>query len=534
MANAAEPVILSIDLGTSGPKVGLVTIRGEVLDCEYRPTRLILSPGGGAEQDPEDWWQAIKCAIAALLQRRPATAGDIVALSCTTQWSGTVPVDRDGNALMNAIIWMDSRGARYIDQIASGPLSVQGYSLPKLLRWIRLTGGVPGHAGKDPIAHILYIKNELPEIYRTAYKFLEPKDYLNMRLTGRFAASYDSICLHWLTDNRNIRRVEYDPGLVNISGLDREKLPDLLRSVDVLGPIRRERAAELGLSDNVQVVVGSPDIQSAAVGSGAVRDYEAHLYIGTSSWLACHLPFKKTDLLHNMAALPSAIPGRYLLTNEQEVAGMSLTYLADALFFPQDGLAPQARPPDFLETFNRLAESTPPGSGGLVFTPWLYGERTPIDDHLVRGGFFNQSLSTTRAHMIRAVFEGVAYNTRWLLEYVEKFIHRPLAWINMVGGGAISNLWCQIHADVLNRTVRQMKDPVQVNVRGAALLASVALGYLGFEQVAECVQVARTYQPDLQNRKIYAELSREFVNIYNRNRPIYARLNRAASDGKPG
>jgi xylulokinase len=516
----SKKFILAIDMGTSGPKVALVSALGEVLDWEIENTDLVLFPGGGAEQDPEDWWQGIIKAAQRLLSKRLVPVDDIVAVSASTQWSGTVAVDQRGEPLMNAIIWMDTRGAPYVDRIVDGALKIEGYSLPKLLTWVRLTGGIPGHAGKDPIAHILYIKHQRPD------KFLEPKDYINLRLTGKYAASYDSICLHWVTDNRDISKVVYSPRLLQLSQVEREKLPDLLRAVDLLGPLKPEVAELLGLKKDLPVVVGTPDVQSAAVGSGAVEDFECHLYIGTSSWLACHVPYKKSDLTHNMAALPSAIPNRYLLTNEQECAGMCLTYLKDNLFFPDDLLGSPTPPEDPYAVLDSIVEDTPPGSGKLIFTPWLYGERAPVDDPLVRGGFFNQSLNTTREELIRAVFEGVAYNARWLLKYVEKFIDHPIQVINMVGGGARSEIWCQIHADVLNRTIRQVKNPMRTNARGAAFLASFALGYLTFEDIPKHIQIAKTYLPNPDNRKVYDQLSEEFVNIYQRNKGIYARLNR--------
>jgi xylulokinase len=227
-----------------------------------------------------------------------------------------------------------------------------------------------------------------------------------------------------------------------------------------------------------------------------------------------------------MAALPSAIPGRYLLTNEQECAGVCLQHLRDNIIFHQNELSAGEKPANAYQILDRIAERTPAGSDKLIFTPWLYGERAPVDDHTVRGGFFNQSLKTTRDHMIRAVFEGVAYNSRWLLKYVEQFIKRPVGWINMVGGGAKSEIWCQIHADVLNRPIRQMKDPIEVNVRGAALLASATLGYMGYDEIASRVPIANTFTPNPENRKIYDELFEEFTAIYESNRKIYARLNR--------
>ncbi len=335
MSTQKEKYVLAIDIGTSTTKSALVSVRGEVVDMESEKNRLFLLAHGGAEQDPDQWWCAIEKTCKRLLAKKLVSVDDIIAVSCTGQWSGTVAVGRDGRPLMNAMIWMDSRGCRYINDITDGWIKIKGYGLPKLLRWLRLTGGAPCHSGKDPISHILYIKNAHPEIYSKTYKFLEPKDYINLRFTGLFAASFDSIALHWLTDNRKISNVDYNRKLVDISTINRAKLPELRRAIDVLGPIRRETAEELGLNKDVRVIVGTPDVQSAAVGSGTVRDFEAHLYLGTSSWLTCHVPFKKTDIFSNIAVLPSTIPMRYFVANEQETAGACLTFFEEQYILPR-------------------------------------------------------------------------------------------------------------------------------------------------------------------------------------------------------
>ena len=255
-----------------------------------------------------------------------------------------------------------------------------------------------------------------------------------------------------------------------------------------------------------------------------MRDYAAHLYIGTSSWLVCHVPFKKTDLLNNMASLPAAIPGRYLLINEQEIAGGALAFLHDSLLFARDTLG-TAAPADALPRMTELAEESPPGSQGLIFTPWLNGERAPVDNSTLRGGFHNLSLQHTRADLIRAVLEGVAYNTRWLMESVERFIKRPLTALNLAGGGAQSTLWGQIFADVMDREIRVIEQPLQVNTRGAGLLGAVALGYVGVEELDRHVPIAATYFPNSAHRARYEELYQAFRTLYRQNHKLYARLN---------
>jgi len=520
--------VLAIDLGTSGPKVALVSTDCEVAASDFEKTGLNLFDNGGAEQDPAEWWTAIITASKRLLAGGTVSKDDIVAVSCTSQWSGTVPVDSNGNPLTKAIIWMDSRGSKYIEQITDGLIKIEGYEVTKLMKWMRLTGGAPGHSGKDPIAHILYIKNELPDIYNNTYMFLEPKDYLNFKLTGKFVSTYDTMTLHWVTDNRDINNIKYDEGLLKLSKIDGDKLPPMIKSTDVVGNLKKEVADEFGLSENVKVVGGTPDVQSASIGSGAVRDFEPNLCIGTSSFLSCHVPFKKTDIFHNMASLPSGIPGRYFIANEQETSGVCLDYLKNNIFYSKDELGLEEGDTDVFKAFNDMAAKIEPGSGKLIFTPWLYGERTPVEDHSVRGGFYNLSLKTTRAHMVRSVYEGVAYNTRWLLKYVEIFAGKKFEAINFIGGGAMSNVWCQILADVLERKINQVNEPRHANARGAAALASVALGYTTFDEVASKTQIDQTYTPDPKNKPIYDELFKEYLNIYNKNRKIYARLNRKA------
>ncbi|MHA1959682.1 MAG: xylulokinase [Candidatus Thorarchaeota archaeon] len=522
-ADRERKYVIAVDHGTSAMKVALATMTGEIIAFEREETPLYLKEGGGAEQAPDEWWSAFLRCARRLVDGKFVPVEDIVAVCCSSQWSGTVAVDSSGNHLMNAVIWMDTRGAPYLKKKLAGLLNIQGYSVVNLLRWLRKTGGIPTNSGKDPIAHILFIMNERPEVYENTHMFLECKDYLNLRLTGEFAASVDSIMLHWVTDTRDIMNIKYDQGLIRKIGIDGNKLPPLKKAIDVLGPVHSDVADQIGLSRDTQVIMGSPDLHSAIIGSGAVRDFEGHIYIGTSSWVICHVPFKKTDLSHNMASLPSAIPGRYFVANEQETAGACLTFLRDNLFYPAD--KSRFGNPEVYQEFDRIVEQVPPGSNGLLFTPWLYGERTPVENHTLRGGLHNISLPMKREDLIRAVFEGVAFNSRWLYELVEKFIKKKMDPVNIIGGGAQSDVWCQIYADVLNRTIRQVKDPIMANARGAALIASVALGYCTFDEICHIVQFSKTFEPNPDNRVLYDSLFQEFLNVYKNNEKMYRRLN---------
>jgi xylulokinase len=522
---ADESYVLAVDLGTGGPKVALVAATGRIAASAFEPVPLRLLPGGGAEQDPHAWWSAVVSATRRVVVDGGGPVERIVGVGCTAQWSGTVAMAEDGHPLRPAVIWMDSRGSSAMRSQARGAVNVLGYGVHKLQRWIRLTGGAPGHSGKDPLAHILWIRESEPDVYRDTFKFLEPVDWLNQRLSGRFAASHDSIVVHWVTDNRRIGAIDYDQTLLRMAGLERAKLPDLVPSATIMGHLRPEAADELGLPVGLPVATGTGDVHSAAIGSGAVTDFAAHLYIGTSSWISCHVPFKKTDPLRNVASIPAAIPGKYLVADEHETAGACLTFLVRNVLWGDDALGSAPPEGNVYQLLDEVAASVEPGANGTLFTPWLNGERSPVDDHTIRGGFHNLSLTTSRPDLVRAVYEGVALNSRWLLGAVERFVGRRLDPLAFIGGGANSDVWAQIHADVTGRRISQVADPVLANVRGAGLLTFLALGRVKVEDIGAMIEVKTTFEPDRAQAKVYDNLYPEFVNLYKRTRQIHKRLN---------
>ena len=542
MTITEKKYILAIDHGTQGPKTAIVSTEGDVLEWAYQETPIHAFSGGIVEQDPDDWWNAIKSTAKKVIDISQVKVEDIVGICNTSQWSGTVALDQDGNHLMNAIIWMDTRGAKYIEKLNKGLIKVSGYNVRKILSLLKRTAGGPAQHGKDSIAHILVIKEEFPEIYDKTYMFLEPQDYINMKLTGKFAASYASIHLHWITDTRDLNDIHYSKKLMRLFKVDKNKFPsDLKNSTDILGPVKKEVADELGLDRNTKVVMGAPDIHTATIGSGAIGDYEGYIYIGTSDWIFTHIPYKKTDIVHNLGSIPSAIPGRYMVGNEQQLAGGSLSFLRDKILYHKDELLREEAVPDVYKIFDRMVENIPAGANNLIFTPWLIGERTPVEDDTIRGGLYNLSLEMSREHILRAVFEGVAYNIRWLFMYVEKFIEKWVkkeraGWkkgdyimpeLNIVGGGGNSKVWCQIIADVLNRKINQVKDPIQANARGAAYIAAVGLGYIEWDHIGKHTQIENVFKPNPENRGLYDKLFKEYINIYKIMNKTYRRLNEA-------
>jgi xylulokinase len=541
---AAEPLVLAIDLGTGGPKVGFVSVTGRVAWHDHVALHTRWLDGGGAVQDAGEWWSVVSGAVRKAIANGDVDAGRVTAVCITGQWASTVPVDADGVPVGDCIMWQDHRGIRLVRERIGG--RVAGYDARALVAWVRKTGGVPG--GNDPVGHMLNLATNYPEVAAAARWYLEPVDYLAMRFTGVPAATHASMTAAWLTDNRRLDLMAYDDELVGRSGIDGAKLPPLVPTASVIGPVREDVATELGLPAGVQVVAGVPDLHAAAVGSGSLGADQAHMAISTTSWISLPIDRKRTDVRHGMATIPG-LDGGYLLANNHDTSGLCLQWLRDSIVAPDDGLfgpvaphadgdggagpdgepgaGPEAAPPACsFDDLTALAATSPPGSRRVIFTPWLAGERTPVSDSHLRGGFHNVSLATTRADLVRAVMEGVAYNDHWLHRYVERFAGRRLDPVRIVGGGSQSDLWCQIHADVMDRTIERVADPMHAQLRGAAMLAGMSLRHVDRSEVRDLVEVDATFTPDAANRGVYDRLSAELPNLYASQRKMFRRLNR--------
>lgn len=514
------PVVLAVDLGTGGPKTALVALDGTVVEAVHQRVEPKVSAPGAATQDPADWWSAVRTGTRELTGRHPDAAARVVAVAVTGQWGSTVPVDERGEAVGDCMLWMDTRAGDHAKSMIGG--AVEGFAPRAILEWIRRTGGAPSLEGNDPLGHRLWIEREEPAVFARTAWFVEPLDYLNARFCGRVAASQASMLLSWLTDNRRLGVTSYDPVLVRLAGTKESLLPPLVPNGSVVGTVLPEVAAELGLPEGVPVLTALPDLLSATLGSGAIGTYEGHLSISTSAWVGCHTPAKKTSIGKQMATVPSALADCYVLANNHETAGVCLEWARNLLVTATDGLTEPAKAT--LADLDAVAASAATGSGGVLFAPWLNGERSPVADSDLRGGFHGLSLSTTRAELIRSVLEGVAHNNRWLLEESEAVLKHSLGELRVIGGGAVSDVWCQIHADVLGRTLHRVESPLFANVRGMAFFAGLSLGLIDRSDVAGLVTVDRVFRPDPATRRIHDAMHAEFTQLHRIERKMYQRL----------
>jgi xylulokinase len=513
--------ILAIDLGTSNVKAAVVRRDGALLGTGRQSIETIHTPDGGAEQDAERVWQAVLAAAEQALTPL-ANRQEVRGIACASQYSSIVPVDAAGHPTANMVVWMDKRGELARLQKLPGGKGMKP-NLFQMWRWLQIHGIPPLDSGADSLEHMRWLKLARPEVYARTATFLEPMDYVAMRLCGRPTANLCSSFLMLLTDNRRPDPM-YHPTLLKWSGLDVEKLPELVPVDKPLGPVLSETAERLGLARDTVVFPAINDTQAGGVGASAFAGDHAGISIGTTGVCITHVDFKKTDILNSLVSMPCPIPGQYFVMAEAGIGGGAVEYFLERLVFANDSFGDHS----LAEKFARLEgaiESIEPGSGGVLFLPWLTGSVTPAEDGRVRGGFLNMSLQTTREHLARAVLEGVAFNLRWVQGRVARFAKRDISGIKFYGGGALSSAWSQIFADVLQLPVEQLRDPEYVVSRGVALLAFHRLGELALEEIETSVPVAAVYEPRREVAGRYDEMFTQFVRVFKKNRDVFRALN---------
>jgi xylulokinase len=521
------PYVLAVDLGTSGPKAAVVSLQGRILSAGRARIETMFLPDAGAEQDPESVWDAVKEACGSALSQADINARDVLAVICSSQYSSVIPVDADGQATMNMVVWLDQRGFKKRLQRLDNYPKITDTPF-QLLQWIRIHGIGPLPSGLS-MQHMRWIKYARPEVYERTATFLEPMDYVAMRFTGRRAANQCTAFMFLVTDNRTLNVTQYDQKLLDYSLLDAEKLPELLPLDAIVGTVLPDVASELGLSPDAKVVTGVNDTQSGGMGTYAFSGGHAAISVGSTSVMITHVDFKRTDVRHAILSMPSPVPDTYFVMAENGIAGGALEHFLENLIYASDHFG-ELSTGDRFELLGRAVAEAPPGSEGVLFLPWMNGSIAPAEDARMRGGFLNLGMKTTRSHMARAVLEGVALNQRWVRGPVERFTKRSFSHFVYQGGGAESDAWSQIMADVLGAPVHQMEDPQYAPCLGGGLLAFERLGLLSFDDFERLVPIRRIYEPNAANRAVYDEMFGQFVRAFKSVRPIFRTLNRVERD----
>ncbi len=501
--------VLAFDIGTTSIKCAVVDFDNFESVSSASTKAIVIHPKRDwAEKEPETLWNSVIETAKSVAEEYKES---IVGIIFGAHMAGLVPVDNEGEPLRNIITWLDERAAGLPEDLWKGSLKIQGYSLFKVLKFLRITGGAPSKTGKDVISKIIWIRDNEPDIFDKTFKLLDVKGFLISKCTGEFVTSPDEANLTWLADTRG-GRAKWSQSLLGDYKLSPDLFPKIKLSTEVAGRLKSEVAEEIGVKEGIPVVVGAGDIPSAAIGSGAIGEAELHVYIGTSDWVAGHLSKRKTDISHYIGSLLSAIPEKYLLIAEQEVAAGALEWFMRLM--GMEG--------EYEEVSNLVSEA----KSNLIFLPWLYGERAPIDDPYVRGGLLNFSLEDDKGKVLRAVMEGVAMNIKWAYMYTEKLAGKIQGAVNMVGGGALFDAWCQMVADSIDRPIRRIKNPQETGIRGAAVIAAVSTGKVkSFEEATSKFEVDKVFKPDKENVTFYNRKFEEFKKIYKKLKKIYQRLN---------
>jgi xylulokinase len=529
-----EPVlVLTHDIGTTGNKACLYRI-GDTLDLigsEYAEYPHYTTPDGGVEQKAEDWWTAVCGTTRSIIERTRTPPQSINGISFCCQMQGSVHVDAQGRAIRNPMIYIDGRATAQFERVMqTGLVKISGLNAWKALRSLHVTGGVAG-TSKDPLWKYHWVRENEPELFAKTHKWLDVKDYLLLRCTGRYAMTQDSAHVTFIYDTRP-GKLGWHKGLCHMFGVDMNHLPPVILSTDRVGGLTAAAAAEMGLAEGTAVFGGGGDASLIPVGAGCLKLYDTHFYVGTSGWAISNVDRRMVDISNFIASILGAIPGRYNYVAEQETSGYCLQWareqlVRDGVDAYDAGTEPDSAPLKIsYDILNRAVEGTPPGADGIIFTPWFHGNRAPREDPYARGVFFNLGFSATKPLMLRAVMEGVAFHKRWMLEALERNIPRRDT-VRFVGGGARSGTWCQIMADVTGRNIQTVATPQDAGAMGAAVVCAVGLGRLkSFEEAEPLIPFAKTFVPRPEFKHGYDRSFEVFKAIYARNKKLFHLLNR--------
>lgn len=527
--------ILSYDIGSTGCKTCLYELGDKLhlVDSALGEYELRTLPNGGAEQDPDGWWRAIAETTRAIVSRHSDAA--IAGLSLGAQMQGLVLVDRQLQPLRPAMSYMDQRSAKQKADSVEHGIQVEGFNLFKLLKSLLIHGAVSASV-KDPVWKYKWVEENEPEIFARVHKWLDVKDYLIARATGVCTMTADSAYATFLT-RKSANHRQWSPALLRMYGVNPSHMPNIIGSTDVAGELAEAAAAELSLPAGLPVFGGGGDASMISVGAGATRSGDTYVYTGTSGWVASIVDKPRVDVSRRIAAIAGAQENRHIFFAEQETAGKCLEWVRDHLALDEIDLYlahrhvvddPESAYENLYDFLIDTITRVPAGSEGVIFAPWLHGNRAPFEDPKSRGMFFNLSLSTGKRAMIRAVVEGIFFHHRWLLDSIQRSfpVRGP---VSFVGGGALSPVLAQILADILERPVRRLADPRHAGAAGAALTVGVGLGMIdSFEASSDYLEVEDQFEPRPEDRDVYRRNYQVFRNLYAANRKGFALLNGSA------
>lgn len=501
--------ILAHDLGTSGNKASLYDETGRLVGSATFNYDTNYPKAGWAEQDPNDWWKAVCLATKAVLENAKVDAKNVVCVSFSGQMMGCLPVDASGRHLGKSIIWADMRALEETEYLKKAAGEDYIYQLTG-------TSIAPNYS----LEKIMWLKNNEEDIYKKAVSFLNAKDYIVYKLTGKFVTDYsDASGTNLLDINKKVW--SYD--IIKASGIDPSKLPELHASTDVIGYIKPDVTKEIGLTTATAVVLGGGDGPCATVGAGAVEEGDVYNYFGSSSWISvtCSKPLYDPDQrTFNLCHLD---PNLYMAPGTMQSAGGSYEWLKETICLVETQAAQTAGIKAY-DIMNLKASASVPGANGLLFLPYLLGERCPYWNPDARGAFIGLNRGHKREDIIRAVYEGPIFNLRIILDLF-RAQGVNVKEMRAIGGAIRSDLICRLMADIYEVELLRPTMLEEATSFGAAVAGGVGTGmFSGFSEVKNMIAIADRIKPIESNSRKYRELYPLFKAAYQSLLDIYKGL----------
>ncbi len=499
--------VIGVDIGTSGTKTVLFDEFGTVMSDYLVEYPLYQPKIGWAEQDPEDWWHATYSSVKAVIEMSGVDPKDIKGAGLSGQMHGLVMLDKDGNVLRKSIIWCDQRTTAEADELTE-----------KIGRDCLIqTTGSPAITGFTA-AKILWVQKNEPELYAKTAKIMLPKDYIRYKLTGEFATEVSDASGMQLMDIKNRC---WSDDILNKLGIDKNLLGKMYESCEVTGTVHKEAARLTGLCEGTIVVGGAGDQAAGAVGNGIVKPGIISSTIGTSGVVFAHMDNLEIDKGGRMHILCHAVPGKWHVMGCTQGAGLSLKWYRDN-FCRAESATAEGMGVDPYYLMDMEAARVAPGCDGLIYLPYMMGERSPINDPAAKGVFFGLSARHTKKDMLRAVMEGVAYSLWDCLDII-RTMGIDTSEVRASGGGGKSKLWRQMQADMFDcniNTINVSEGPAL----GVALLAAVGAGiYKNVPEACDTViSVKETIEPIPENVKTYKKYFPIYREIYQALKPQFA------------
>lgn len=530
----SKKYVISYDIGTTGVKTCLFEIDSAItlISAAMEGYNLYIMPDGGAEQDPDEWWSAICSTTKTVFSKCDIKPEQIEGISFCSQMQGLVLVDKDGVPVHRAFSYMDQRAKKQLKEGIAYGFKIAGANITKLIPSLLITGAV-ALSVKDPVWKYQWVRENEPENFKRVYKWLDVKEYIISRMTDRFVMTRDSAFATLLYDIRKGHE-GWSKKICKILNVNPDHLAEIVECTDKVGGLTAKAAQELGLKPGTAVFGGGGDASLIGVGAGSVELGETHIYSGTSGWVSTVVDKSIVDTSAMIAAVLGAQKDRFNYFAELETAGKCLEWVKDHLALDEIGIFLQkthvAESPETVYTnlydyLSKVIDEIPAGSSGVIFTPWLHGNRCPFEDPNARGMFFNVSLDVGKTELIRSVIEGVCFHLRWFLETEDKKIQTSSV-VRFVGGGALSDVTCQILADITGRTVETVDSPQNVGAVGAAVIMAVGLGVLDdISHAKKLIPAKKTFVPNAKNKDVYDRNFAVYKTLYKNNKEAFKALN---------